>query len=119
MRAGQAPGRAGADTGRVLVCATCGTIVTTDADRVVRGGAHEHVKANPHGIVFRIGCFGRAASLRGAGTPERHWSWFPGYAWQVAHCAACGTHLGWLFTGEADHFHGLLLDGLAERDAPS
>jgi hypothetical protein len=25
-------------------------------------------------------------------------SWFPGYAWDIACCRRCGSHLGWRFT---------------------
>jgi hypothetical protein len=25
-------------------------------------------------------------------------SWFPGYCWTIAYCAACYAHLGWKFT---------------------
>ena len=27
-------------------------------------------------------------------------SWFPGYAWRVASCGECASHLGWLFTSD-------------------
>lgn len=26
------------------------------------------------------------------------YSWFPGYAWQIAQCADCQTHIGWRFS---------------------
>jgi hypothetical protein len=49
------------------------------------------------------------------GPPTAEASWFPGFVWEVALCAACKTHLGWAFHGESD-FLGLVLDRLA---APS
>lgn len=27
-------------------------------------------------------------------------SWFPGYAWRIASCGECASHLGWLFTSD-------------------
>ena len=31
------------------------------------------------------------------GQPETKESWFPGYSWQIAHCAICFEHLGWKY----------------------
>jgi hypothetical protein len=35
-------------------------------------------------------------------------TWFEGYAWQVASCAGCGTHLGWRFVSVCSASHALL-----------
>lgn len=32
--------------------------------------------------------------------PTSQATWFPGYAWQILTCSACGTHVGWRFTEE-------------------
>lgn len=29
--------------------------------------------------------------------PSTEFSWFPGYAWQIAVCAKCSSHIGWKF----------------------
>lgn len=29
--------------------------------------------------------------------PSTEFSWFPGYAWQIAVCNKCTTHIGWKF----------------------
>jgi hypothetical protein len=34
-------------------------------------------------------------ALEGAASAE--YSWFPGYAWTIALCAACAVHLGWRY----------------------
>jgi hypothetical protein len=92
--------------------------VTTTAERRTVSGSHEHTFANPHGFVFRIGCFAEATCVP-VEDPSTYWTWFPGYGWQVELCRSCGQHLGWLFRNEEDRFHGLVLDRLVERDAPS
>jgi hypothetical protein len=100
--------------GRVLACAICAAEITTDAARMAVSGAHEHTFANPHGIVFRLGCFAAGTGLVAVGAPSAYFTWFPGHTWQAEHCASCGGHLGWLFRGADTAFHGLILDRLAE-----
>jgi len=97
-----------------LVCVRCGHTVTSRAAARAVAGAHEHTFANPHGFVFRIGCFRRAPGCVTTSQPTREFSWFPAYAWQVAICSACAQHLGWLFRSDDDAFHALILDRLAE-----
>lgn len=29
--------------------------------------------------------------------PSSDFSWFPGYAWQIAVCSTCSSHIGWKF----------------------
>lgn len=107
-------------SGRILACAVCGTEITTDAARAAVSGAHEHTFANPHGMVYRIGCFATGKGLVPVGVPSVHFTWFPGHTWQAEHCGLCGRHLGWLFRGADTAFHGLILDRLAEaRSGPS
>src|SRR5215470_19161246 len=100
--------------GRILACARCAAAVTTTSARRTVGGTHEHTFANPHGIVFRIGCFAEA-SCRAEGEPSLYWTWFPGFAWRTEWCFLCGQHLGWVFENAAERFHGLVLDRLVER----
>lgn len=98
-----------------LRCAACGSAITREAFRIEVQGSHEHRRSNPHGHRFRIGCFGEAAGCAAAGEPTAQWSWFAGYAWQIASCRACGEHLGWRFGteqasgGAASVFYGLIL----------
>jgi len=103
--------------GGVIACGACGQPVTSTAARIDRAGSHAHTFANPHGIVFHIGCFDRAPGCTTASAPETLFSWFPGHAWQVAACRGCSAHLGWLFSGP-DRFHGLILDRLVEAGEP-
>ncbi|GBG76201.1 hypothetical protein CBR_g21950 [Chara braunii] len=53
---------------------------------------------NAHGCVHETMTLQRATGLELEGEPETENSWFPGYAWTIAHCARCRTHMGWRFT---------------------
>ena len=76
-----------------------------DSDRVQR------VFANPHGDLHEIVTVRWARGVQTAGPPTSEFTWYPGYAWEVVLCAACASHLGWLFTATADReparFYGL------------
>lgn len=98
-----------------LVCAACGRRITHDDHRMVVAGAHEHTFVNPGGFVHHLGCFAVATGLSYRGPTETAFSWFPGFSWQLAHCGACATHLGWIYRCAGDSFHGLLLDRLVRR----
>ena len=102
-----------------LICAACGAVVTSRRYAVERGGSHEHTFVNPAGIIWRIACFSRAGGCREAGSSTDEFTWFPGYRWKHALCAACGEHLGWSYgsvghAGGPDAFWGLIPDKLAE-----
>lgn len=75
-------------------------------------GAHEHTFVNPNGIVHTIGCFVAAPGCVHVGSTDEAFTWFPGWKWQVAICAKCHTHLGWIFRLSPDQFHGLILANL-------
>ncbi|MGH0158779.1 UNVERIFIED_CONTAM: hypothetical protein FKN15_045154 [Acipenser sinensis] len=53
---------------------------------------------NPHGYVHETLTVYKANSLNLIGRPSTQHSWFPGYAWTIAQCRTCGSHLGWKFT---------------------
>jgi hypothetical protein len=98
-----------------LLCASCGHAITRECHRTTVNGRHAHTRVNPYGYVFHFGCFAQAEGCRVLGPPTAEDSWFPGFVWEYASCAACRAHLGWAFHGESDFF-GLLLDRLS---APS
>lgn len=95
-----------------LYCAACGHRVSERAFRIQMSGAHEHVFVNPAGFQYRIGCFAAAPGCLANGPVESAFSWFPGWAWQVAACAQCRAHLGWSYVLGEQRFHGLILDNL-------
>uniref|UniRef100_UPI0035CD3D9F Protein cereblon n=1 Tax=Homo sapiens TaxID=9606 RepID=UPI0035CD3D9F len=53
---------------------------------------------NPHGYVHEILTVYKACNLNLIGRPSTEHSWFPGYAWTVAQCKICASHIGWKFT---------------------
>jgi len=96
----------------VLRCAVCGHAITSAAYRVERSGSHEHTFVNPGGFVHHIGCFAAASGCTYTGDPSTAFSWFPGWSWQIAICARCKSHLGWIFRCAGEQFHGLILAAL-------
>ena len=96
-----------------ILCRNCHFIITLPTERTVIDGLHKHTFANPHGIVFEIGCFLNASGCVYTGSITNEFSWFKGYYWQIAICRSCLQHLGWVFrSNDLQSFHGLILDRL-------
>jgi len=96
-----------------ILCRQCRQGVTDPEQRITAQGGHRHTFANPHGIVFEIGCFHEVRNCGVLGAPTAEFSWFSGFRWQIVICGTCLTHLGWLFSSDApEHFFGLILDRL-------
>ncbi len=111
--------RDAADAARAswLVCVDCGRRITTEQARIEMLGRHSHTFTNPHEITYRIGCFRDAAGCSHAGASTYEFTWFPGYAWRLALCTACGAHLGWLYRkSDGSCFHGLILNRLRSEE---
>ncbi|XP_030633141.1 protein cereblon [Chanos chanos] len=53
---------------------------------------------NPHGYVHETLTVYKASNLNLIGRPSTLHSWFPGYAWTIAQCRTCGSHMGWKFS---------------------
>ncbi len=101
---------------RWLRCAACGARITPERARIDVNGSHEHSFMNPTGLRFVVACFSVAPGCVDEGERSTVWTWFPGRAWQIALCKACGAHLGWSFHAasgaEAAPFHGLVRERL-------
>ena len=75
-----------------------------------------HRLRNPHGRGFDLVTVAEAGGATAVGHgPTSEATWFPGYAWRILTCAACGAHVGWRFTEEdgliasmarASHYYG-------------
>jgi hypothetical protein len=95
-----------------LRCAACDHRITDDAYRIEMAGAHEHTFVNPGGFVHHLGCFHPAPGCAYVGATEHAFSWFPGWTWQLAVCASCRAHVGWIYRNAGEQFHGLVLAAL-------
>jgi hypothetical protein len=103
------------DPEKFILCRQCNQVITTRDDKLSVHGSHYHTFANPHGLVYDIGCFRAVIGCGYAGPPSDEFTWFKGYRWRVTVCGMCLTHLGWLFmSGSGDNFHGLILDRIIE-----
>lgn len=104
---------------RVLVCRLCGNIITYESLGTTIAGAQCHTFANPYGHIYQIGCFRNAPGVLVDLTESTDFTWFQGFAWSIAICNWCGTHLGWRFSAESSVFYGLILVKLATGHHPT
>lgn len=96
-----------------LLCRQCLVVITSQSEQISVNGSFQHTFANPHGIVFEIGCFQNARGCGCVGVPTDEFTWFAGHYWQVAVCSSCLTHVGWRFSArDRGVFFGLILDRL-------
>lgn len=101
------------DTAKNLRCKSCGHVITSTAEKISVNESHQHIGKNPSGYIFTFGCFRDAPGCLVAGQSSYEHTWFAGYRWQIAVCASCGDHLGWLFRKQ-DRFYALIIDKLKQ-----
>jgi len=82
----------------LIKCRNCQSHIAKRSDMAVMStdgplGAY----VNPHGCVHETITVSNATGLALTGSPSTVHSWFPGYSWTIASCAACESHIGWLF----------------------
>jgi len=100
-----------------IICRQCRQAITRPVERISIQGSHQHTFANPHGLVFEIGCFKDVTGCGYAGAATDEFSWFAGYSWRICFCSMCLTHLGWIFSSPvSDIFHALILDRIIQPD---
>ena len=71
---------------------------------------------NSHGYVHDMITLHRATNATYEGEPETEHSWFPGYAWTIAYCAGCTSHLVRASHGLHYIFLGRCLCGSYQQD---
>ncbi|KAK3860489.1 hypothetical protein Pcinc_029018 [Petrolisthes cinctipes] len=84
---------------KMLTCVQCSEVIGDTADifsMSVEGPQGTFV--NPGGYVHEMMTLSKATSLSYYGRPSTEHSWFPGYAWTIATCSDCHSHIGWKFT---------------------
>jgi hypothetical protein len=99
-----------------ILCAACGAFLTYASQAISMQGNHQHTFLNPAGFVYKIRCVGEVPGGVPQGPSSDHWSWFPGYRWQLIHCRSCGVHLGWLFRSTDHTFSGLVVERIVETE---
>lgn len=103
-----------------IVCRHCGAQVSSRrAFFSMDGESASRIFSNPYGLLHEIFTVRQAQGLLLEGPPTTEFSWFPGYAWEVAYCASCHAHLGWEFTAvdsrdEPARFWGLRCSEVAD-----
>jgi hypothetical protein len=95
-----------------IICKNCRNEITTVEYSIVVNGQHAHIFKNPLGISFHVGCFSVAGGCFIYGIPTYEATWFTGFAWCIAVCANCFTHLGWHYQSGRENFYGLIMANL-------
>ena len=99
-----------------ILCRRCAQIISSSNEKISVNGSHRHTFANPHGMVFDIGCFRSVTGCGYAGPSSDEFSWFSGFSWRIVVCGLCLAHLGWIFlSGSGNSFHGLILDRIVDN----
>ena len=99
-----------------LRCRACHQLVTDNHEAVTVAGAHRHQCENPDRVRYRIALYRSAPGVVEVGQPIARFSWFKGFAWRLALCSHCGSHLGWAFQAAGEtRFYGLIVDRLAQE----
>jgi len=98
-----------------MLCRNCRHKITTHEQRIEVNGKHQHIFANPSGMVFQIGCFSAADGCANHGISTFEFTWFTGFGWRFSICGKCGIHLGWCYSKGSQGFYGLIMPNLIEE----
>lgn len=99
----------------LILCRYCRHRITSVSNLISVNGNHRHTFINPAGITYQIGCYSSAEGCLVYGYPTGEYTWFSGYSWSLALCAACYSHLGWFYQSATDGFFGLIRNRLIEK----
>ncbi|RXN03770.1 cereblon isoform X2 [Labeo rohita] len=83
-----------------LCCKQCQDTEITSKNEIFSLSLYGPMAAyvNPHGYVHETLTVYKASNLNLIGRPSTLHSWFPGYAWTIAQCRTCSSHMGWKFS---------------------
>lgn len=95
-RPSQSDELAPADPSRFLRCREC-ALPVADPREIFKLGEGPQLYLNPHGILHEVVLVGTARNLLLVGDATLEHTWFAGYAWRIALCARCHSHLGWRY----------------------
>jgi len=96
----------------IITCVFCNNHITDPSKQIIINNSFHHVFANPHGLIFEIGCFSDAKGCVPGSIASTEFSWFFRFSWKIGVCNQCSSHLGWIFSSESDRFYGLILEKL-------
>ncbi|XP_062206826.1 uncharacterized protein LOC133908712 [Phragmites australis] len=83
----------------IIRCRNCLTLIARRSDMVSNDGPiGTNIKQRGCAKEMITVCNATGLALRG--DPSKVYSWFPGYAWTIALCAACESNMGWLFRAD-------------------
>jgi len=98
-----------------IICRACNNLITFPDKQITVEGKHKHTFKNPANIIYHIGCYSEAQGCSQIGNPVLNYTWFPDYAWSIAVCLNCFSHLGWFYQSLDNSFYGLILDNVIEN----
>jgi len=101
-----------AEENKKLYCSFCKNHVTDIEAGISINGEQSHTFSNPAGHAYTVNCFQSAPGCLIIGESTYDFTWFKGYAWQIALCHSCKEQLGWLFSN-GQTFYALIADHLS------
>lgn len=108
-----------------LRCSTCALPISSFEAIFTVPGAEGITGAyvNEYGVIHQTITVSNVnhAYIRYQGTPHTKDSWFTGYAWTIAYCQLCHSHLGWKFTScdnKQNPFWGFTSSAVTTKEAP-
>lgn len=85
----------------LIRCRNCLTLIARRSDMVVMSSdGHVGAYVKPYDCAQEMITVYNATGLAFLGNPSKDHSWFPGYTWTIASCAACESNIGWLFRAD-------------------
>ncbi len=114
------PAAGAAEVARSLRCRRCERVVAS-ADQVfsLPGSPAVGAYANAFGLLREVVAVRDAEGLVLDAISSTELTWFAGYAWRIACCGGCTSHLGWRYEAveperEPAAFYGLLTAAVVE-----